>query len=65
MAGYNLPDNVSASDPWAPWNQEERPTRVTITVHYGGQTAAFERSGTLAPRKKRRRRTSAKTITSR
>ncbi len=43
MAGYNLPDNVSASDPWAPWNQEQRPTRVTITVHYAGQTATFEK----------------------
>ena len=23
MAGYNCPDNVSASDPEAPWNKEE------------------------------------------
>ena len=23
MSGYNLPDNVSASDPEAPWNKEE------------------------------------------
>jgi hypothetical protein len=24
MKGYNLPDNVSASDPDAPWNKEEQ-----------------------------------------
>jgi hypothetical protein len=26
MAAYNCPDNVSASDPEAPWNQTERGT---------------------------------------
>jgi hypothetical protein len=25
MSGYNLPDNVSASDPEAPWNAQEEP----------------------------------------
>ena len=24
MKGYNLPDNVSPSDPEAPWNKEEK-----------------------------------------
>ena len=24
MKGYNLPDNVSPSDPEAPWNEEEQ-----------------------------------------
>lgn len=42
MAGYNLPDDVSANDPNAPWNQIEVPTRVIVRVHYAGQTAEFE-----------------------
>jgi hypothetical protein len=42
MGGYNLPDDVFPNDPQAPWNQEERPTKVIVTVHYAGQTAKFE-----------------------
>jgi hypothetical protein len=42
MGGYNLPDDVSPNDPQAPWNQEERPTKVIVTVHYAAQKAEFE-----------------------
>lgn len=27
MKGYNLPDNVSPSDPEAPWNEKEQDTQ--------------------------------------
>ena len=31
MKGYNLPDNVSPSDPDAPWNKEEQEDQETDT----------------------------------
>ncbi len=42
MPGYNLPDHVHPGDPYAPWNQVAKPTRVTIRVHYAGQVQEFE-----------------------
>lgn len=42
MSGYNLPDDVRANDPEAPWNQVENPIKVYVIVHYDGQTATFE-----------------------
>jgi hypothetical protein len=34
MAGYNLPDNVSANDPNAPWNQKEMPNQEKMRVYW-------------------------------
>jgi len=34
MAGYNLPDNVSASDPRAPWNQDEGGYYFEISLYH-------------------------------
>ncbi len=49
MACCNLPDNVSPNDPTAPWNQVERPTRVSLTINYQGVTATFESEWDYCP----------------
>ena len=41
MAGYNCPDNVSASDPDAPWNQEE-PDSYQDWCEFCGNDVGFE-----------------------
>lgn len=33
MKGYNLPDNVSPSDPEAPWNEEEENNKELDQLH--------------------------------
>jgi len=49
MSGFNLPDNVSPNDPRAPWNQEEKPTRVIMRIEFFGQKAIFESEWEYTP----------------
>jgi len=36
MKGYNLPDDVSPSDPNAPWNKEPKMRKITVRVKFQG-----------------------------
>jgi len=36
MKGYNLPDDVSPSDPNAPWNKESEMRKITVRVKFQG-----------------------------